>query len=65
MLIVIRRCVQGKRQVNTMLRKFSAEDAAMAGQSAAQVPEWTMKMPGIGSKAIVRFRCPLCDAEHG
>lgn len=48
-----------------MLRKFSAEDAAMAGQSAAQVPEWTMKMPGIGSKAIVRFRCPRCDAEHG
>ncbi|EJF65411.1 hypothetical protein DICSQDRAFT_124598 [Dichomitus squalens LYAD-421 SS1] len=42
---------RGKRQVNQMLRKFSVEDAAVAGPSA-QVPQWSMKMPGIGSKAI-------------
>ncbi|KAI0630256.1 hypothetical protein C8Q77DRAFT_250843 [Trametes polyzona] len=41
----------GKRQVNTMLSKFSAEDAAVAG-NGAQTPQWAMKMPGIGSKAI-------------
>ncbi|KAI0355577.1 hypothetical protein OH77DRAFT_1424512 [Trametes cingulata] len=41
----------GKRQVNNMLRKFSAEDAAVAGPGA-QTPQWSMKMPGIGSKAI-------------
>ena len=44
---------QGKRQVNQMLQKFSAEDAAVAG-SSARIPEWAMKMPGIGSKALVR-----------
>ena len=36
-----------------MLQKFSAEDAAVAG-SSARIPEWAMKMPGIGSKALVR-----------
>ena len=41
-----------------MLRKFSAEDAAVAGPNA-QVPQWSMKMPGIGSKAIVRIFFPL------
>ncbi|KAI0663605.1 hypothetical protein C8Q70DRAFT_907040 [Cubamyces menziesii] len=41
----------GKRQVNQMLRKFSVEDAAVAGPGA-QTPQWSMKMPGIGSKAI-------------
>ena len=41
-----------------MLRKFSAEDAAVAGPNA-QVPQWSMKMPGIGSKAIVRIVFPL------
>ncbi|KAI0819973.1 hypothetical protein BC628DRAFT_1399709 [Trametes gibbosa] len=40
----------GKRQVNVMLRKFSAEDTAMA--SGAPTPQWSMKMPGIGSKAL-------------
>ncbi|KAI0675194.1 hypothetical protein C8Q78DRAFT_1010929 [Trametes maxima] len=44
----------GKRQVNTMLRKFSAEDAAVAGPGS-QTPQWSMKMPGIGSKAIHLF----------
>lgn len=39
-----------------MLAKFSAEDAAVKG---AQVPQWSMKMPGIGSKALVRPRQPL------
>lgn len=41
----------GKRQVNQMLRKFSAEDAAVAGPNV-QVPQWSMKMPGMGSKAL-------------
>ncbi|RPD74184.1 hypothetical protein L226DRAFT_535648 [Lentinus tigrinus ALCF2SS1-7] len=41
----------GKRQVNQMLAKFSAEDAAVKGPGA-QVPQWSMKMPGIGSKAL-------------
>ena len=36
-----------------MLRKFSAEDAAVAGPNV-QVPQWSMKMPGMGSKALVR-----------
>ncbi|KAI0743924.1 hypothetical protein C8Q80DRAFT_868972 [Daedaleopsis nitida] len=40
---------RGKRSVNQMLAKFSAEDAAVKG---AQVPQWSMKMPGIGSKAL-------------
>lgn len=35
-----------------MLAKFSAEDAAVKGPGA-QVPQWSMKMPGIGSKALV------------
>lgn len=40
---------RGKRTVNQMLAKFSAEDAAVKG---SQVPNWSMKMPGIGSKAL-------------
>ncbi|KAH9929523.1 uncharacterized protein BXZ73DRAFT_102053 [Epithele typhae] len=42
---------QGKRQVNQMLQRFRAEDAAMAGPNAT-IPEWTMNMPSMGSKAL-------------
>ena len=48
-----------------MLQKFSAEDAAVAGPSA-RIPQWSMKMPGIGSKALVSsFAVPLQIALTG
>ncbi|KAI0769723.1 hypothetical protein BD413DRAFT_78565 [Trametes elegans] len=57
----------GKRQVNMMLRKFTAQDAAVAGPGA-QVPEWSMKMPGIGSKAIhlmISYPRPMLPTMYG
>ena len=36
-----------------MLQKFSVEDAAVAG-SNTRIPQWSMKMLSVGSKALVR-----------